>query len=165
MSGKTAKARRHRKIWLVSGILLAAFLIFNLIWFLNYRSYGTVSGDYERYNGMYVKEDSREFDYTWSGPDYPSFNGNYAITNADDTLSLIIWPKSLFREESWFGLQMYDDVWKEGYMFYVDRDMNYSDAENPEFSEREKEKILDWMEKRDAEIRQLKELAEAEWKI
>ena len=69
------------------------------------------------------------------------------------------------REESRFGLQMYDDVWKEGYMFYVDRDMNYSDAENPEFSEREKEKILDWMEKRDAEIRQLKELAEAEWKI
>ena len=105
------------------------------------------------------------FDYTWSGPDYPSFTGNYAITNADDTLSLIIWPKSLFREESRFGLQMYDDVWKEGYMFYVDRDMKYSDAENPGFSEREKEKILDWMERRDAEIRQLKELAEAEWKI
>lgn len=165
MKQKIQKVFPNKKVWLIFGMIIMFFLIYNIIWFFNYKSYGSISDDYEKFDGMYVKEDKRKFDYTWSYPKYLSFTGNYAITNEDDTLSLIIWPKSLLKKESRFGLQIYSKVKKEGYMFYIDREMNYLYPENIDFSEKQEEEILKLMKAHETEIKDLMELADKEWEI
>jgi hypothetical protein len=53
---------------------------------------------YNFYGGTYSNK-KNDYNYTIKPPNYFSFQGNFALSNRTDTLSLIIWPGLFFKEE------------------------------------------------------------------
>ena len=112
------KHTMNKKVYIITGILAAAFLLMNLIWFgwrhLTYSGYR---------NEMSKTNFSTVFHLTYPGTDEDPFNDG-----------LIIWPKLFGGYE--YGVILNprgDDT--EGYMFYIDIQGNAIDEEYGEIAE------------------------------
>ena len=86
--------------------LTGIFLIWNIIWAVNYYNYYKFSSGYEKTPINYVKS-GKDYTYTVACPTYLSLTGNFALTN-NDNLSIIIWPAFLMQGTSEYGIGIYD---------------------------------------------------------
>lgn len=97
--------KKMKLIWKILIGLLAAFLLWNLVWFgythMKYAPYKEAVG-YDELRGWYFRD---EDDYVFSvaTPDYPSFTGNLSITQVweysndgkilnESICNMLIWP-------------------------------------------------------------------------
>lgn len=124
-----AKLTTRKKIFLsVALAVVFLFLAYNVVWFINYKSYDKFIDD------AYVKsphsmssysKKAGESTYTVKKPDYLQLTGNLAIDNADSSVGIIIWPSFMQKSIKDYGLTIYDTEADMGYMIYVDKNMRY----------------------------------------
>lgn len=135
-----------KRVYRIAGILAAAFLLLNLIWFSwRYLAYSGYRNEMSKTNFSavfhltYAGTDEDGFDYNVTYPGYLSFTGNLAVgypgTDEDPfTDGLIIWPKLFGGYE--YGVILNprgeDTV---GYMFYIDTQGKAVDEEYREIAE------------------------------
>ena len=98
-------------------ILFSFFLIWNIVWAVNFYTYYRFSSGYIKSPVSYIKS-GKDYTYTVACPAYLSFTGNFALTN-NDNLSLIIWPALFMRGNSEYGVGIYDEKLDSTYRFYV----------------------------------------------
>ena len=103
-------------------VIIGAFLIWNGIWYLNKKAYEAYVKDYELYYTAYGKTEDM-FQYTVSFPPYPHLQGNFAIGNLEDTLSIIMWPSLFAQEIKSYGVMLVDQG--VTYQIYVDENLDY----------------------------------------
>lgn len=156
-------SKRIKRNILIAGIVFV--LLWNVIWAANYLKYRQKGEGYENYQNKFsnVKDG---YSYTVKCPDLFSFTGNYAVTNEDNTITLIVWPKLFLKgafEEYKMGLQIYDNEMSHGYMFYIDSNLAYIRNENNPFTPEEEETIERLLEKRQEGLREIYQLARNEF--
>ena len=143
------KLRKHKKVLLVFlGAVLFVFLLYNVLWFMNYKAYEKfIDDEYIKspYSSTSFSKRLGESTYTVKKPAYLQLTGNIAIDNVDSSVSIIIWPSFMLKSIKDYGLMLYDTEKDRGYMFYVDENMNY-DTKNrtgiPEDSESNAKDLL-----------------------
>lgn len=105
---------KRQKIFIAIEIILGCFLIYNIVWFVNWRSYGKYKNSvgYEDSTNRYFCNDSEGYRYAVFAPEYLRFVGNLTVGNnvwsdkiEESTCSLIIWP--LFMGGYEFGVNIY----------------------------------------------------------
>lgn len=145
-------------------VVLLAILIVHGLWWGNRALYNKyITDDYRApHRSLYGKNVSG-INYSVKKPGYPSFHGNFAITNNDGTISLIIWPGVFFIGDYEYGLQIYDNDIEQGYMLYVDKDLNYLDTEKNKYVVDGKEIILEILQKNAQELQEILQLTQEEW--
>lgn len=108
---------KRRKIFIVIGAILACFLAYNIVWFVNWYSYNGYKDavGYEESTDRYFCEDSEGIRYAVFAPDYLRLVGNLTVgnnvwgdENKEATCSMIIWP--LFMGGYEFGVTLYVPV-------------------------------------------------------
>ena len=157
------KSRIKAKHVLIAAIIVV--LLVNGLWWANRALYNKyVTDDYRQYDNVYAKNVSG-INYTVAKPGYPSFHGNFAIGNNDNTIALLIWPGFFFVGDYEYGLQLYDHDIEHGYMLYVDEDMNYLDTEKNKYVVDDKEIILEILQKDAQELQEIMRLAKEEWRL
>lgn len=143
-------------------LMIASFIVWNIIWAINYSAYSKLSAGYEKYYKTMGKKIGL-YNYTLKCPNYFSFHGNFAITN--DNLSIIIWPDLFIRGGYTYGLKIFDRQLNHGYMFYVDSELNYLDIPENNFSDEEIKIIIEILNKNSDELKKMCVLAKNEWDI
>ena len=145
--------------------VLIAILLVNGLWWINRALYNKyVTDDYPApYNNSLYGKNISGINYNVAKPMYPSFHGNFAIGNNDDSIALLIWPGFFFVGDYEYGLQIYDHDIEHGYMLYVDENLNYLDTEKNKYGVDEKEIILEILQKNAQELQEILNLAKEEW--
>lgn len=146
------------------GFMIGILILFlwNFTWYLNLSNYQKITGGYNLYRNTYSKK-VNNYNYTIKPPNYFSFQGNYAISNRKDTISLIIWPDTFFNEDFRYGLMIFDVEIDYGYMFYINKDIQFLDRHQNDFSEKDIVMINKMLNKHYQEITKIMSLAESEW--
>lgn len=127
--------KRH----IIISLLIFSIAIYNIIWLVNYYQFSTPKEGYEKNVKTYSKEIDNYL-ISYGKPEYLQFTGNYGISNYGDTLSIILWPPRIFEKEMKYGVILYDEEEDHGYMFYVDKDLNYIADDTLEFEVEEEAK-------------------------
>lgn len=140
--------------------IISAFIIWNIVWIINYNEYSKLCVGYKKYNKTMGKQ-IENYNCTLKCPDYLSFQGNFAISK--DNISIIIWPDLFINETYTFGLRIFDEQLNHGYMFYVDNQLNYLDIPENKFTKKETEIINKILNKNINELKEMKSLAKEEW--
>ncbi|MGM9663651.1 MAG: hypothetical protein ACI3XF_02305 [Eubacteriales bacterium] len=147
-----------KKIGICSLVLLAVFLLLNLIWFgWRHMAYSAFAKDWDRTFSSsslfptYAAKDEDGFDYTVKYPNYLSLTGNLAVgfPGTDEepfTDGIIIWPKVTGGYEYGIILNPREDG-ESGYMFYIDADGNAVDEEYRSIAEEYREVISELLER------------------
>lgn len=148
--------KRHK---LVTGIFIF-ILGFHLVWLINYMMFYQPA-DYSSDTHFKIKD---KVTLSYSPPSYPSFTGNYAIANADDSTSLLIWPKNFFNQKMRYGVMLYDKEEDRGWMFYVNCRLEYDDNYNV-FSADSEAYLLSLLKVRQDELKSLKCILEREFNL
>lgn len=156
---------KNRIAFKIFVVIVIIFIVYSVLWYINSMFYEYPSKEYGKFDGYYVKTDMNGFSYTLSRPGYVSFTGNYAITNADDTLSVLIWPRNLFNNDNIYGVQIYDEATEHGYMFYVDSDFSYIETSANRFSEDDISQIRYLLDLNTVQLKQMHRLIKNEWKL
>lgn len=112
--------KKHKFI----SLLVLSIVVYNTVWGINYYNFKTTKEGYKKNVKTYSKKIDN-YSVSYYKPEYLQFTGNYAISNYGDTLSIILWPPNIFEKDTSYGLRIYDNNEKHGYMFYVDKDLNY----------------------------------------
>lgn len=154
---KLLKRKKSRYVLL---LLISIFLIWNIVWGINYYSYYKYSDGYEKSPINYFKS-IKDYTYTVDCPSYLRLTGNFAVTNNDD-LSILIWP-SLFANSAEYGVSIDDKKRNATYRFYVDKDLNYLRHEDMDYSEPDEEYIKSLLYKNSKELSEMQQLAVKEW--
>jgi len=85
--------KRKKTLVVVAVTVLFVFLVYNVVWFINYKTYDKfIDHQYIESSdsrSSYSKKASGST-YTVKKPDYLQFTGNLAIDNADSSVSIII---------------------------------------------------------------------------
>ncbi|AKL95823.1 hypothetical protein CACET_c23770 [Clostridium aceticum] len=123
------KGNKRKRIIVGTIIFFMLFGAYNLIWYqITYSKYDKFSKDMEPvFKGMlaqvyystsyHCREDG--YQYSVKYPDYLFYTGNLAISNDDDTCSIIIWPS--FFGNTKYGVMIQDE--QDGYQIMVDENM------------------------------------------
>ena len=156
---------KNKKVIKILVTILLIFSAYSLLWCINSMFYEKPTQEYEKFDGYYVKTDENGFSYTLSKPGYLSFTGNYAITNSDDTLSILVWPHNLFNKNDIYGIQIYNDINQHGYMFYVDKKLQYTANSLNKFSKDEINEINELLKLNAIELNKMNKIIEKEWKL
>jgi hypothetical protein len=131
-----------KKIFIIVGIIVGVFLIYNAFWFgwrnIKYSQYIESMEQNPHSNFIvpryaYTAEDG--FTYFVKFPDYLSFTGNLSLgPPMDENLgsALLIWPQ--FNGEYSFGISISEEG--GGYQFYIDSQGNAIDSQFDEVLER-----------------------------
>ena len=143
-------------------VIIGAFLIWNGIWYLNKKAYEAYVKDYELYYTDYGKTEDM-FQYTVSFPPYPHLQGNFAIGNLEDTLSIIMWPSLFAQEIKSYGVMLVDQG--VTYQIYVDENLDYLEARKNKFLLEEKEIVKNLLTENKEELIKMLHLAHLEWEI
>lgn len=64
-----------------------------------------------------------------------------------------------------YGIIIYDEVEGQGYMFYVDDELNYLNNSKNQFTDIEKGKIEELLKEYSTELNKMYDLAKSEWDI
>lgn len=142
-------------------ILIILFLIWNIVWAVNFYCYHKTTEGYEKSPVSYIKS-GKDYTYTVVKPHYLSFTGNFAITN-NKALSLIIWPGIFFKGDSEYGIGIYDHRSEETYRFYVDKNLKYLEDKNDVYSDLEEKRIKKLLKKYEGNLEKMLQLANLEW--
>ena len=146
-------------------ILVIAVLLWSLIWYVNYQRYNEyITVDYNKYGDCYVKKNEKEY-YTVSCPAFGTLTGNYAVSNSENTITLIIWPDYIGEVSYTYGMEILNKETKFGYRFYVNEEMQYVESDVSNFSEREKKEIYKFLNGNRTEILYLFSKASKEWNL
>ena len=143
-------------------VIIGAFLIWNGLWYLNKKAYEAYVKDYELYYTAYGKTEDM-FQYTVSFPPYPHLQGNFAIGNLEDTLSIIMWPSLFAQEIKSYGVMLVDQG--VTYQIYVDENLDYLEARKNKFLLEEKEIVKNLLTENKEELIKMLHLAHLEWEI
>ena len=108
--------------------IFVTFLIYNIIWFLNYNSYNKYIDD--RFEALSISKSSyldttSDILYGVKKPDYFCFDGNLYVVSEDNSMSILYWPSFMCKDIAETGLIMQDDINKIKHMIYLDENMNY----------------------------------------
>ncbi len=141
-------------------LLISIFLIWNIVWGINYYSYYKYSDGYAKSPINYFKSE-KDYTYTVDCPSYLRLTGNFAVTNNDD-LSIIIWP-SLFMRSAEYGISAEDRKKNVTYRFYVDEDLNYLRHEDLNYALPDEAHIKSLLKKSRTELSEMQRLASKEW--
>lgn len=122
--------KKYKLVKIATIMVVAVFLAINILWGANYISYNKYlihSHDDSSPFALRTSHSSEENGFTYSikKPDYLVLNGNLAGSTANGNISIIIWPAFCCTKIDSYGIQLYDEVEKHGYMFYVDDEMNF----------------------------------------
>ncbi len=132
------------KLKLIISAIILSLLTYHILWFINYQQFSKPGGYLKGYRNYSKEVDNLIISY--KPPTYPSFSGNYAVTSDKGEITIIVWPKRLFRNETRIGLMIYDEVSEKGYNFYVNQNLDYN----------EKLSNLDEIKKKEAQELQVK---------
>lgn len=143
-------------------ILLCFFLVWNILWLINFYTYYKFSSGYMKSPISYVKS-GKDFTYTIACPKYLSLKGNFALTN-NDNLSIIIWPALLMHGTSEYGVGIYDEKTDSTYRFYVDKDLKYLHIDDNKYEDSEEKTIQLLLEKHQIDLYKMRQLVKEEWK-
>lgn len=124
--------KKSKKIMLA--IIAIVIIGFHGLWYLNYSQFKRLEG-YE----LAVNDYYKEFDgYTISYhlPKYPQFTGNYSISGDNDTVGLILWPKSLIKQKSEMVATIYNEEDKTNYEISVNQNLDYEGEEEDKLVQR-----------------------------
>lgn len=151
---------------LIFGVVFTVLLIllFNMLWFLNYKRFKCLTLDYEFANGIYIKSNEK-YTFSVSPPRYPKFVGNYSISYNDTSVGLIIWPSLTFGYNYEFGLIIYNEDLTQGYQVYVDQNLNYDDISNEIYTVEQSKIIKQLMQHKRIVLEEMSKLADKEWNI
>ncbi len=144
-------------------ILLGFFLIWNIVWSVNFYTYYKFSSGYMKSPVSYIKS-GKDYTYTVACPRYLSFTGNFALTN-NDNLSIIIWPAIFMLGNSEYGAGIYDEMSDSTYRFYVDEDLKYLYKNEMGYSDSEEKTIQILLGKYQKDLHKMRRLAYDEWNI
>lgn len=147
--------------------LLFLAIICTVIWLANYLQYQKYSFGYEDY-GLCLGKTTEDYQYSLKYPGFASFTGNFAISNKNDTIGIIIWPKPFLAgnfEEYKTGLRIYDNDINHGYMFYVNSHMEYLPHKKNYFSEEDEAYIRKFLKENKNEINKMYSAAKKEWRL
>ena len=148
----------------IIGVLLV--LTWTTIWVINYAWYIDKAYGYEKLPDTYYKYEEG-YSYTVRCPHYFSLTGNFAISNSDCTVAILIWPNYLKNkqyEDYKFGISILDTKTNMGYRFYSDISGNFVEMKNEKYNATEKKIIAELIYRYEDEIKILFNLAEKEWK-
>ncbi len=110
----------------VAIMVVAVFALWNTVWFgycyFKYSPYTEKVPMNEEFDTYFKQEDG--FSYSVKKPDYLRFEGNLAISDYEDTTSLIIWPLVTGGYE--YGFMLHED--NQQYEFYVDEELKPIDS-------------------------------------
>lgn len=147
-----------KKLLRISGVILGAFILFNVFWFA-WRSikYNVYSENIEKgrlfsiITPRYTEVDDDGFDYLVKYPDYLSFTGNLSVgfpADGDNPFmdALIVWPKTGGVYE--YGVLLYEENW-DGYQIYIDAHGNAVDDAHVDIIIRHRVNIEQLLEKAD----------------
>ncbi len=137
------------------------FLVWNILWAINFHDYHKKTSGYEKTPMSYVKS-GRQYTYTVVCPSYLSFTGNFAITNNEE-LSLIIWPGAFIKDKMEYGIGIYDPKSEDTYRFYIDKNLEYHKERNDFYSDLEEDRIRRLLHKYKQDLEIMLELANSEW--
>lgn len=143
-------------------IVIAGFLIWNIVWFMNWYPYEKQAQNYSKTPQGYYKGID---DYACgiAAPDYLRFTGNYAIIR-DDRLGIIIWPKKPFWGKTEYGIEIPVDE-NYIYRFYVDKNLNYLSDEEMEYTAEEEEEIKKLLKIHKDTLSIMMQVAKEEWDL
>lgn len=144
----------------VVAVVAGLFLIWNILWAVNFYSYYKLTSGYEKSPVSYIKS-GEDYTYTVACPAYLSTTGNYALTN-NDNLSIIIWPGFMGGAFE-YGIGIYDEILGSTYRFYVDKNLEYLPIEDNKYSEAEAKTLQILLEKYRENLDKMYQLAKAEW--
>ena len=131
--------------------ILIIVLVFHLLWYINYSKFPKVSG-YEQGVKNYYKE-FEEYIISYHPPQYPSFTGNYAISDYEEDVQIIFWPKTLMKKESEIGVILHNKENNTSYLFYVDDQFRYL-ADKSTLDEPEEEIALKLLENNESKLKE-----------
>lgn len=123
--------KRYKRIKIALIVLGVVFLIINILWGINYFSYSKYTVNSPERMSLFTlrvayRTESDGISYTIKRPDYLTKHGNLASVSADGNISILAWPSYCCTDMESYGLILYDETAQEGYMFYVDEDLNFS---------------------------------------
>ena len=156
------RQKKKRIIKYMLSILLGFFLIWNIVWSVNFYTYYKFSSGYMKSPVSYIKS-GKDYTYTVACPGYLSFTGNLALTN-NDNLSIIIWPALLMLGSPEYGVGISDEMSDSTYRFYVDKDLKYLHNDEMEYSDSEEKTIQILLKKYQIDLQKMLRLAHDEWK-
>ena len=139
------KKHRFKKLKIIIAIIIGSLLIWNGIWYINYKAYGRFTSGYLKSPVNYVKSGD-DFTYTVDPPSYLRFTGNFAITNNKE-LSLVIWPSLFMKGKAEYGIGILDKSANLVYRFYVDESMNYIRVPEMNYTEDEELHVKNLIDK------------------
>lgn len=139
----------------VAKTIIVILLSFHLVWMLNWIPYYIHSSGYEKSKISCEKHIDGMTFYVVS-PVYPSFTGNYAITN-EEGMVLIIWPRSISHTTAEYGFD------SEKYRCYIDKSGRYCRHDVMPYSEEEEKEIEEFIKNNRDILMEMIDAAEKEW--
>jgi hypothetical protein len=143
--------------------ILVLLLVWHVVWLGNYYAYYDLSDGYQRHYINMVRFE-KDYTYTLQCPRYPSFVGNFALSNNDNIL-IIVWPGLFVNESYTYGLEIYDEDIDQTYRIYVDSELNYLDIRENKLTNEERTMAYMLLSKYDDALTTMKQLVETEWGI
>lgn len=157
------KASKYRKLKLLILILIAVFILWNAVWYMNYSTYAKFTSGYLKSPVNYVKSGDH-FTYTVDPPSYLRLTGNFAITNNKE-LSLIIWPSLFMKGKAKYGIGIEDESTDLIYRFYVDEELNYIHVSEMNYAKDEEIYVEKLLDEHRSSLLEMYTLAKDEWHL
>lgn len=129
---------KNKRFFVVLSIVIA-ILGFQILWYVNYTQFRRPDGYELAVNDYYKNFDG--YTVSYHSPEYPKFTGNYAISDNEDKITIILWPETVLRRKPKFGVSMYNDENEIVYLINVDENLKYIEGEN-NFDIQEKKIVL-----------------------
>lgn len=153
--------KKNRIVKYILLIFAFFFIVWNIIWAVNYYQYYKFIPGYMKAPKSYVKS-GEDYTYTVGCPSYLSLTGNFALNN-NENMSILIWPSLLSRGTSQYGVRITDEDIGSTYSIYVDEDLNYIDIEKNRYNDSEEKTIQILLEKYQIDLNKMRQEVRNEW--
>ncbi|WP_091014177.1 hypothetical protein [Paenibacillus amylolyticus] len=153
--------RKKKIIFLITGIALLSFIVWNLVWFVFVSTIYTpftkeVTKD--KYGSHHIV-DSDGYNYNVAMPIYLFFSGNLAVVAPEAKSTLIIWPKVFGGYE--YGVRIQDA--SGGYEIMIDADGN--PIRLPQQSNKEFDTLVSIIENNKKDVQEILKKAHNVWEL
>lgn len=144
----------------VTRVLITFFLMWNIIWCINWYQYQKHTKEYTKTPHTYYSIID-DYTCTVAAPEYLKFTGNYAITS-ENGIGIIIWPHVFSFGTPVYGIEFSVDE-NIIYRFYVDENLNYLSNDEMHYDEEDEIEIKMLLNAHKDEIHNMMQIAEKEW--
>lgn len=143
-------------------IIIVCFLMWNIVWFLNWNLYQRHTENYVKTPHSYYRE---IVDYTCTivAPKYLRLGGNYAVVN-ENGIGIIIWPQFFYAGAPEYGIEIPSNE-NIIYRFYVDENLNYISDNRMCYEKADEDKIRNLLDKYKRDLNKMMQIAKNEWEL